>query len=143
MVKMIIFRFHVLRFILIIELMIILNFFSIQMRYSIFRNRFLRFIFIVVIVLGAAIGLSIVISVARFSSKEIEFSIINVYQIKQALANVAYNLINLNMPLFLCFKSLEPFIIVKSLALSNTLKHILNSRHHSLKTTEVDVSTFI
>jgi len=32
----------------------------------------------VVIVLGAAIGLSIVISVARFSSKEIEFSIINV-----------------------------------------------------------------
>mmetsp|Transcript_515 Transcript_515/g.331 ORF Transcript_515/g.331 Transcript_515/m.331 type:complete len:338 (-) Transcript_515:21-1034(-) len=45
------------------------------------------------------------------------------------------------MPLLGFLQSLEPLVVVKSLGLSNALKHVLNSRHHTLKTTEVDVGT--
>ena len=45
------------------------------------------------------------------------------------------------MPLLGLLKSLDPFIVVNSLGLADGSKHILDSRHHSLKSTEVHVST--
>jgi hypothetical protein len=50
-------------------------------------------------------------------------------------------LVDFNVPLLLLLESLEPFIVVDVLACGNSLEHILDSRHHSLKTTEVDVGT--
>mmetsp|Transcript_1215 Transcript_1215/g.880 ORF Transcript_1215/g.880 Transcript_1215/m.880 type:complete len:346 (-) Transcript_1215:11-1048(-) len=45
------------------------------------------------------------------------------------------------MPLLGLLESLEPFVVVDALFGSNSLKHVSDSRHHSLKTAEVDVST--
>mmetsp|Transcript_21509 Transcript_21509/g.32028 ORF Transcript_21509/g.32028 Transcript_21509/m.32028 type:complete len:348 (+) Transcript_21509:155-1198(+) len=50
-------------------------------------------------------------------------------------------LVDLNVPLLGLLQTLEPSIVVKSLGFSNSLKHGLDTRHHTLKTTEVDVST--
>jgi hypothetical protein len=43
------------------------------------------------------------------------------------------------MPLLGFLESFEPLIVINVLLCSNSLEHILNSRHHSLETTEVDV----
>ena len=40
-------------------------------------------------------------------------------------------------------KSLEPFVIVKTLVFGDLLEHVLDSRHHTLKTAEVDVGTLV
>ena len=53
------------------------------------------------------------------------------------------NLVNLNVPLSTLLKSLDEFIVINSLTLTNSLKHILNSRHHSLQTAEVHVGTIV
>ena len=45
------------------------------------------------------------------------------------------------MPLLLGLEALEPLIIGDALALADTLEHVLNTGHHTLETTEVDVST--
>mmetsp|Transcript_20560 Transcript_20560/g.31201 ORF Transcript_20560/g.31201 Transcript_20560/m.31201 type:complete len:217 (-) Transcript_20560:388-1038(-) len=45
------------------------------------------------------------------------------------------------MPLLGLLESLDPFIVVNSLGLTHAGKHVLNSRHHSLKSAEVHVST--
>jgi hypothetical protein len=50
-------------------------------------------------------------------------------------------LVDLNVPLLGLLESLEPLVVVKSLGSSNSLEHILDTRHHTLKTTEVDVGT--
>jgi len=47
------------------------------------------------------------------------------------------------MPLLLGLQSLEPLIIVNALALADALKHVLNTRHHSFETTEVDMGTVV
>ena len=52
-------------------------------------------------------------------------------------------LVHLNVPLLLGLQALEPLIIVKSLLLGNTLKHVLDSGHHSLQSAEVDVGTVV
>jgi len=53
------------------------------------------------------------------------------------------NLVDLNVPLSLLLKSLDEFIVVHSLGLTDSGKHILNSRHHSLQTAEVHVGTIL
>ena len=45
------------------------------------------------------------------------------------------------MPLLLGLEALEPLIIGDALALADTLEHVLNTGHHTLETTEVDVGT--
>mmetsp|Transcript_14041 Transcript_14041/g.20423 ORF Transcript_14041/g.20423 Transcript_14041/m.20423 type:complete len:349 (-) Transcript_14041:121-1167(-) len=52
-------------------------------------------------------------------------------------------LVYLNMPLLGLLKSLAPLIVVNILIGTDGLEHILNSRHHSLKTTEVDVGSVV
>ena len=47
------------------------------------------------------------------------------------------------MPLLLGLEALEPLIIVELLAFAHTLEHVLNTGHHSLETTEVDVGTVV
>jgi hypothetical protein len=47
------------------------------------------------------------------------------------------------MPLLLALKFLNPLFVIQSLGLAHLSKHILNSRHHSLQSTEVDVSTVV
>jgi len=47
------------------------------------------------------------------------------------------------VPLSLLLKSLDEFIVVNSLALANSSKHILDSGHHSLQTAKVHVGTVI
>mmetsp|Transcript_42874 Transcript_42874/g.130419 ORF Transcript_42874/g.130419 Transcript_42874/m.130419 type:complete len:611 (+) Transcript_42874:1500-3332(+) len=43
------------------------------------------------------------------------------------------------MPLLCLLESLEPCVVIQSLLLGNALEHILNTRHHTLEPTEVDV----
>mmetsp|Transcript_774 Transcript_774/g.1825 ORF Transcript_774/g.1825 Transcript_774/m.1825 type:complete len:343 (-) Transcript_774:65-1093(-) len=45
------------------------------------------------------------------------------------------------MPLLGLLKSLEPLVVRNSLLLTDSLEHVLDSRHHSLKSAEVDVGT--
>ena len=52
-------------------------------------------------------------------------------------------LVDLNVPLLLGLKSLQPLVVVQSLLVGNALEHVLDSGHHSLKTTEVDVGTVL
>jgi hypothetical protein len=47
------------------------------------------------------------------------------------------------MPLLLLLESLDPLVVVKSLLGGNSLEHVLDSRHHTLKTAEVHVSTVL
>ncbi len=47
------------------------------------------------------------------------------------------------MPLLGLLESLEPGIVVNVLVGTGLLEHILDSRHHSLKTTEVDVGSVV
>mmetsp|Transcript_19891 Transcript_19891/g.30728 ORF Transcript_19891/g.30728 Transcript_19891/m.30728 type:complete len:338 (+) Transcript_19891:241-1254(+) len=47
------------------------------------------------------------------------------------------------MPLSLLLKTLDPGIVFKALGGSNSLEHILDSRHHTLKTTEINVGTVL
>lgn len=51
------------------------------------------------------------------------------------------HLVHLNMPLLGLLKSLEPLVVRNSLLLTDSLEHVLDSRHHSLKSAEVDVGT--
>ena len=48
-------------------------------------------------------------------------------------------LVHLNVPLARLLESLDVLIVVHSLRFADTLKHILNTGHHSLKTAEVHV----
>ena len=52
-------------------------------------------------------------------------------------------LVDLNVPLLLLLQALDPLIVVNALAGSNFLEHILDSRHHTLKTAEVDVGSVL
>jgi len=45
------------------------------------------------------------------------------------------------MPLLGLLESLDPLIVINTLALAHLSKHVLDSRHHSLESTEVHVST--
>merc|ERR1712176_1673827 len=47
------------------------------------------------------------------------------------------------MPLLCLLQTLQPFFVVKTLLFSNSLEHVLDSRHHSFQTTEVDMSTVL
>ena len=47
------------------------------------------------------------------------------------------------MPLLLGLEALQPLIIVKTLVFSNLLEHVLDSRHHTLETAEVNVGTIV
>mmetsp|Transcript_9287 Transcript_9287/g.16635 ORF Transcript_9287/g.16635 Transcript_9287/m.16635 type:complete len:203 (+) Transcript_9287:68-676(+) len=47
------------------------------------------------------------------------------------------------MPLLLGFQTLQPLIIIQTLLLGNTLQHFLDSRHHALQATKVNVSTLV
>ena len=51
------------------------------------------------------------------------------------------SLVDFDVPLLGLLQALEPFIIVNILLCGNTLEHILDTRHHSLKSTEVDVGS--
>jgi hypothetical protein len=51
-------------------------------------------------------------------------------------------LVHVNVPLLLGLESLEPLIIIKTLAGSNNLKHVLDSGHHTLEAAEVNVGSF-
>jgi hypothetical protein len=53
------------------------------------------------------------------------------------------SLVDLDVPLLGLLQSLEPLVVVKILLFGNSLQHVLDSRHHALKTAEVDVSTVI
>ena len=52
-------------------------------------------------------------------------------------------LVDLNVPLLLLLQALDPLVVVNVLASGNSLEHVLDSRHHSLKTAEVDVGTVL
>ena len=47
------------------------------------------------------------------------------------------------MPLLVLLQSLQPLIVLQSLRLSNSLQHILNSRHHTLQPTEIDMCSIV
>mmetsp|Transcript_29335 Transcript_29335/g.39151 ORF Transcript_29335/g.39151 Transcript_29335/m.39151 type:complete len:255 (-) Transcript_29335:583-1347(-) len=51
------------------------------------------------------------------------------------------SLINLYMPLLTFLQTLQPLVIIQSLTFSNSFQHLLNSRHHTLQPTEVNVRT--
>ena len=46
-----------------------------------------------------------------------------------------HDLVDLDVPLLLGLKSLEPLIIVQALLLGDSLEHVLDTRHHTLETT--------
>jgi len=56
---------------------------------------------------------------------------------------VLYCLVDFDVPLLGLLQALEPSIEVKSLLLGNSLEHVLDARHHTLKTTEVDVGSVL
>ena len=52
-------------------------------------------------------------------------------------------LVHLNVPLLLGLQSLEPLVVVDSLLVTDFLQHVLDSRHHTLESTEVDVGATV
>ena len=52
-------------------------------------------------------------------------------------------LVDFHMPLLGLLQTLEPRIVVEILALGNTLEHRLDSRHHTLESTKVNVRTVV
>lgn len=50
-------------------------------------------------------------------------------------------LVHLHMPLVLVLQALHPLLVLDALAGSHSLEHVLDARHHTLQTAEVDVST--
>ena len=57
--------------------------------------------------------------------------------------NTRFNcfLVDFDVPLLVLLELLAPLVVVDVLACGDSLEHILDTRHHSLKTTEVDVGT--
>merc|ERR1712050_170360 len=53
------------------------------------------------------------------------------------------NLVNFNVPLFLFLQVLLPVFVNKTFALRNSFQHVLNSRHHSFQTAEVNMSSIV
>jgi hypothetical protein len=47
------------------------------------------------------------------------------------------------MPLLGLLQALDPLFVVKALLLGNSLEHVLDSRHHTLETAEVDVRSVL